>query len=108
MVTNLLAGYLFPHPPIMIPEIGGKEVEKIRSTFQSAVRASKNINEYNPDTIIVITPHGPVFRDGICISTSEDLHGNFTNFGVRGLDFSFINDIELVETIMEKAEEKIS
>ncbi|HHU69908.1 MAG TPA: AmmeMemoRadiSam system protein A, partial [Thermoanaerobacterales bacterium] len=94
------------HPPIMIPEIGGKEVEKIRSTFQSAVRASKNINEYNPDTIIVITPHGPVFRDGICISTSEDLHGNFTNFGVRGLDFSFINDIELVETIMEKAEEK--
>ena len=40
MVTNLLAGYLFPHPPIMIPEIGGKEVEKIR-VLPISCRASK-------------------------------------------------------------------
>lgn len=106
MTKNLLAGYLFPHPPIMIPEIGGREVEKIKSTFESAVRASQNINEYNPDTIIVITPHGPVFQDGICISTSEFLYGDLHNFGVRDLDFTFENDVELVEMIMEKADEK--
>ncbi|HHY13838.1 MAG TPA: AmmeMemoRadiSam system protein A [Thermoanaerobacterales bacterium] len=105
-MTNLLAGYLFPHPPMMIPEIGGKEIGNIKDTFNSAIRASKNIKMYNPDTIIIITPHGPVFRDGICISTTKTLKGDFSNFGVSNLNYSFENNIELVQTIIDKANEQ--
>lgn len=102
-MKNLLAGYLFPHPPIMIPEVGGREVEKVQKTYNAALEASRDIKEHYPETVVLITPHGPVFRDGICISVSPYLEGDLRNFGAGGLTFSFENDTALVKIIMEKA-----
>ena len=72
---KILAGYLFPHPPIIMKEIGRGEEKRAEKTVKGCERLAKDIKAKEPETIIVITPHGPLFVDAISISLGEDLKG---------------------------------
>ena len=96
---KILSAYLCPHPPIIINEIGrGKELE-VKDTIKSLENVAKHIKDKSPDTIIVITPHGPVFKDAIAIGYEDVLHGDMGGFGVSDLTFNKINNKELVDII---------
>lgn len=100
---SLLAGYLVPHPPIIIPEIGMGEERKIAATSQSYVEISKEIAKLAPDTIVIISPHGPVFSDAITIRTASPLVGDLGSFGAPQIELKLSNDLELVDEILRKA-----
>lgn len=100
---KILAGYLFPHPPIIMEEIGRGEEKKARKTVEGGKALARDIAQIKPTTIIVITPHGPLFRDAISISVGEKLSGDFVNFGNRSLQFSYENNIKLVSEIINQA-----
>ena len=91
---SLLAGYLVPHPPIIIPEIGMGEERKIAATSQSYVEISKEIAKLAPDTIVIISPHGPVFSDAITIRTASPLVGDLGAFGAPQIELKHSNDVE--------------
>lgn len=95
---------LMPHPPIMIPEIGKDELNKIQATVDAAEQVAKTIKEYNPQTIIVITPHGPVFDDAASISVHPRLKGNMADFGVPEVSVGFETDGLLVRHILKQAQ----
>lgn len=101
----ILAGYLMPHPPIMLPEVGRDEVLKVSKTLDAARRIGKEVETLTPETVVLITPHGPVFRDGLCVSTSKKLYGDLRDFGVPGVRLSLKNDLELAEKLIEKGRE---
>lgn len=100
---TLLAGYLVPHPPIIIPEIGMGEERKISATSQSYVEISKEIAKLAPETIVIISPHGPVFTDAITIRTATPLTGSLSTFGAPQISIHQENDLELVEEILKRA-----
>lgn len=100
---NIISGYLFPHPPIIIEEIGRGEEKKAEKTIQGARELAHDISIRKPDTIIVITSHGPLFRDAISISVSEKLEGDFGDFGNRDLSFKFNNNLYLTKRIIDKS-----
>ena len=102
---NLLSTYIFPHPPIIIPEIGRGEERKISSTIDGCEQAAKDIKAKNPDTIILITPHGPSFKDAVAISVEQHLDGSFVNFGRPDVHLEFENNVQLVESILQKSRE---
>lgn len=103
---KILGGYLFPHPPIIINEIGRGEEKKAIKTVEGSRALAKSIGQEKPSTIIIITPHGPLFRDAIAISTETELRGDFGNFGRRDLEFHFQNNVELGRKIVEKSREE--
>lgn len=88
-----------PHPPIIIPEIGRGEEFKIQNTINSMNTISEEIKSIKPETIIVISPHGSLFRDAVSINYDKPLKGDFSQFGNNNLEYSFRNDIELVDKI---------
>ena len=49
----LLAGYMVPHPPIAVPEIGRGEEKKIQATLDSFAEVARDIAGFKPDTIIL-------------------------------------------------------
>lgn len=100
---SLLAGYLVPHPPILIPEIGMGEERKIAATSQSYVEISKEIAKLAPETIVIISPHGPVFSDAITIRTASPLAGDLSAFGAPQISIEKANDLELVGEILKKS-----
>ena len=103
---KLLGSYIFPHPPIVLPEIGeGKEREALK-TIIAMEECAGRIKKLNPDTIIITTPHGPVFSDYIFMSESATLRGDFSNFGHNELEYSFENNLSLVSAIKAAAKKR--
>lgn len=60
-----------PHPPLMIPEVGKGQEKIIQNTVDSCEHIAKEISSSDVDTIIVVTPHGVMFRDAVAIITKE-------------------------------------
>ena len=90
---TLLSAYISPHPPLILKEIGRGEEFKVRNTIESLEKVADEIAQKEPETIIVITPHGPLFSDGISIMYEEHLSGNFSQFGENTVKFEKNNDV---------------
>jgi aromatic ring-opening dioxygenase LigB subunit len=99
---NIVKGYLVPPPPIIVPEVGKGEKLKCADTINSLKIVSSEISQLKPSTIIIITPHGPVFSDAIAISFEQNLSGSFKNFGSGYLNFSFNNNLPLAYSIIKE------
>lgn len=103
-MKNLVGCALMPHPPIMVPEVGGTELAKIRATVEAAQEAAEALAAKNPQTVILITPHGAVFGDAVSVSVHPRLKGNLASFGVPEVTLGFETDGLLVRHILRKAE----
>ncbi|WP_408955535.1 AmmeMemoRadiSam system protein A [Natroniella sp. ANB-PHB2] len=100
MSGTVFAG-LAPHPPILVPEIGLNSLEEIEETKESMERFAKEIKESDPDLIITISPHGPVFRDAISILSTQELVGDFAQFGQPDLKFNYQLKEEFTQEIIK-------
>lgn len=105
-MKRIAGAFIFPHPPIMVEEVGKGEARKVQRTIDGALEASKRIAGIKPDTIVIITPHATLIRDAMAITSDEKLEGNLERFGAAEVKLSFDNDLELVDKIMEHADKK--
>lgn len=95
---------LFPHPPIMLPEIGGPELDKMAATVKAVSEASSIIMAGKPETIVIITPHNYVFPDGAAIFPEPQFYGNLANFNYPELSMRLPGDVDLAEEILRQTE----
>ncbi|MFP4016985.1 MAG: AmmeMemoRadiSam system protein B, partial [Halanaerobiales bacterium] len=102
---SIIMGALTPHPPIIIPEIGKGRREEVRKTINSLEELGKEIKEKNPDILITISPHGPVFTDAISILDQEELEGDFSDFACPGVGMSVTTDQAFIQKIKENAQD---
>lgn len=95
---------LSPHPPLIIPAVGGENIKQAAATVQAMEIMARELVETAPEVVVFLTPHGNVFAD--CISCLTELHltGDFGNFGRQDISTSRINDLELVEEIARQCE----
>ncbi len=91
--------FISPHPPIVVPEVGRGEEAKAGATVQALLKAAEEIGRIKPSTIIVTTPHGPVFKDFVHINIKETLAGDLRKFGAPGVSLRYMNDLELAGEI---------
>ena len=91
-----------PHPPIIIPAIGRGELSKARATVEGMKLLSSRIKKAAPELLIVITPHGQVFREGPAVLTQGHLSGDFGQFGFPDIRIEFQTDLKLVELLEQE------
>ena len=103
-MTCLVGCALLPHPPIMIAEVGGAESEKVEKTAAAAEAAAGFLLQESPATIVIITPHGPTFRDAVGVNLSPVLRGNLSAFGASDIAVSFETNSQLAQNILKQAE----
>ncbi len=96
--------YLMPHPPIMIESIGRGREREIKKTIEACLKIKQQIKEDEIETLIIITPHGPVFRDAVAIMNEKRLSGHLGSFGAKQEQLSFTVDQDLVEKIIQEVE----
>ena len=77
---SILGAVVVPHPPIILPEVGHGEEQKISATTQAYEEISRRIVELKPDTIIVTSPHTVLYADYFHISPGERATGNMSRF----------------------------
>lgn len=103
---KIISGYVFPHPPIVIPEVGRGNESGAQKTIDACNKAAKMISTERPSTIVITTPHGPVFQDYIYMSMTKELKGSFANFGAPNVLMQFENNAALAESISRLAGRK--
>lgn len=103
---SIIMAALTPHPPIIIPEIGKERRNEVKKTIKSFEELGREIKEKNPDIIITISPHGPVFTDAISILDQEELEGDFSDFACPEVGMTIKTDQEFIKRIKENSREK--
>ena len=102
---GVVLGAIVPHPAIIIPEVGGKELSKVAATRKAMLALARKIKEAQPEAIIIITPHGAVFRDAVSLRVEAELRGSFAPFGAPQINHTPENDLELVQEILAVCKE---
>jgi len=92
-----------PHPPIMIPEIGREEANTVKKSQQAMLNLAREIKESQAETLVMISPHAPVFRDGIALNFAPRLVGNLSGFRAPQLSFDLVNDLPMAQEIKKQA-----
>lgn len=64
-----------PHGMEIIPELEGALPDRMKKTRDSMVVLGKKMNDAQPDTIMILTPHGTRISKQFCIVDSERMAG---------------------------------
>ncbi len=99
---SISAGYVVPHPPIAVHEVGRGDEEAIRATLDSYARVAEDIAELRPDTIIITSPHTVMYSDYFHISPGISAHGDLGAFRAPQVTFDVDYDTELVSEIVHR------
>ena len=102
---SILAAYVVPHPPLILPEVGRGEEKKIQLTVNAYERAMKEAAEQKPDTIIIASPHTVMYADYFHIAPGEEAEGSFAQFGAEEVTVAARYDTVLAKEIEMEAGE---
>lgn len=105
MSPLVFAGFV-PHPPLLIDGIGDEQKLGAAATDRAYRNLAARLKEINPDTTVVVTPHGPVFSDAYTIAAWKTLKGDFTPFGSL-VSMSWATDLAYVERAEEIAADRV-
>lgn len=93
-----------PHPPIIVPEVGGDEIQNAVPTIQAMKKLGFLFGRAEIETLIVISPHMLIYPDSFSISGMKKLFGTFASFNVPDLIIESTNDMELAFQINKKGQ----
>ena len=94
---------LSPHPPLIVPGVGGDRLNEVQKTINSLRELSKEIVSSNVDLIITISPHGPVFRDAVAVIDLPILKGDFSEFGAPQASYEIESNLKFIEELEKEA-----
>ena len=97
---------LVPHSPILIPSIGKGNINRIKITLKAYQKLSEKLKNSKPDSIIIITPHGPIQENVFTINLNPEFEGKFEEFGDFSIKLKMNGDIGLIHKIREALETK--
>jgi MEMO1 family protein len=95
---------ILPHPTIIIPSIGKSNLNLARKTVNAMKAAGEKFRAVKADTVVLVSPHGPVQYDKFIINYSPTLRGGLSQFGDTR-KFIFENDREMVDEMVAKSRE---
>ena len=97
---------IVPHPPIMVPEVGGAASNEVRSSIEAMAELTRRIIESGAETMVLISPHAPLDASAFVAYHSSKLSGDFANFRAPNTRVEFPCDDAVLEAIAGIAAEE--
>jgi aromatic ring-opening dioxygenase LigB subunit len=82
---SVVAAFIFPHPPIILSQIGKGEEKKIQKTIKSYREACRIIAQLEPDTIVLASSHCAMYSDYLHISDDDYFESDMSRFGAESI-----------------------
>ncbi len=100
----MLGAILTPHPPVLLSEVGrGKELE-IDATDRAMRAAAEEVARWEPDVLIVSSPHTVLYGDYFHISPGSSGVGSMAAFGAPKVRIEAQYDVQLRDEIVRRAQ----
>ena len=103
---SILAAFMVPHPPMIVPQVGKGSERQVRKTTEAYEQVAAEIAELQPDTIILTSPHTVMYSDYFHISPGKGARGSFADFRAGEVRFDEVYDSELVGRLEALAQER--
>jgi AmmeMemoRadiSam system protein A/AmmeMemoRadiSam system protein B len=101
--SSIVFAGIAPHPPIMVPEVGGRASEEVRSSINAMKVLAERIIASGAETIVLISPHAPL-ETGAFVAYQEDkLRGSFSDFRAAEIIVEALLDQEVLSAITQTA-----
>jgi AmmeMemoRadiSam system protein A len=94
---------MVPHPPLIVPAVGRGREEKVAATVDAYRKVARKIAELKPDTIIISSPHAPMYADYFHISPGSVARGDLGDFNAPEISFEVDQNVELISAVAAKA-----
>lgn len=101
---SLLYSAIVPHSPLLIPTVGKDNLERLRLTLDSYKHIEEDLYSCSLDTIVIISPHGPIQPNAFTMNLNPEFVGNFEEFGDFSTKINLDGDIGLAYRIRERME----
>lgn len=98
---NILAGCITPHPPVIVPGVERRHM-KAKQTVAAMEQLSAEIAALEPDTLVVISPHAPMFSDYLFLYDTSPLVGDLSAFGAPEVRLSMELDRPLLSRFLDR------
>jgi AmmeMemoRadiSam system protein B len=92
-----------PHPPVMVPEVGGAMADEVRASIEAMRDFTERIKESGAQSVITISPHAPLRERAFVAYGGPVLRGDFANFRAPQATVAAPLDEELLDAIKEAA-----
>ncbi|MDR3687529.1 MAG: AmmeMemoRadiSam system protein A [Coriobacteriia bacterium] len=93
-------GVISPHPPIFVPDVGGREAHVAQASLDALETGRAALARFAPETIVLMSPHAPAAADAFIVDVSDRLTGSLEQFGARKV-YSWPGDPELARAIVD-------
>lgn len=105
---SLVYSVFVPHPPILVPEIGRGEERKCQASLDAYHEVVNRLVQAEVETVILVSPHAPLTKEGITLSTEQVVSGNFAQFGAAQVSLSFASDPVMIALFQQHLDGVIS
>ena len=103
---SVLAAFVVPHPPLIIPAVGRGREAGIQATIDAYRRVAAEIAELAPHTIVISSPHATLYRDYFHVSPGAGARGDFSRFGAPQASYRASYDTQLVAAFERLCQEQ--
>lgn len=101
---SILAAYAAPHPPLIVPGVGGGRERGIQATIDAYREVARRIADLAPETIVISSPHSTSYLDYLHISGGAGARGTFAQFGDRADGSRVTYDEPFVDALCRAAD----
>lgn len=103
---SIIFSAIVPHPPILIPTIDEDNIRHLKQTSDAYKKLEHDLYAAQAETIIIISPHGPLQNDCFVMNLNPEYTCDFEDFGDFSTKFNIAGDIGLSYKIRERLEIK--
>ena len=101
--SSLVFCGIAPHPPIMVPEVGGDAIADVRDSITGMQLLTERLISSGAETLVLISPHAPLEAESFVAYSGPSISGDFRNFRAPTTSFEIDVDMELLEAISTEA-----
>jgi len=104
--SSLVFAGIAPHPPIIVPEVGGEAIGDVRGSIDAMAELTRRVINSGAETVIVVSPHAPLERSVFVAYDGPQLYGDFADFRAPAAVVVAELDEELLNRITAAAGEQ--
>ncbi len=99
----VVAGALFPHAPVLVPEVGKGEEERVGQTRAALAQMVEDLLRLDPQQAVLVSPHGPHLPGKTTFPRRNPLEGDLALFRAPQSRVSFPLAADLLRELEKEA-----
>lgn len=100
-MSSQVFGIIAPHPPIMVPDVGKGRAHATEASSIALTLAAGMLKRWNPDTVVIMSPHAPASADAFVVETASRVDGDLAQFGAPGVSLVYEGDPVLARELLD-------